>query len=125
MSQAFTATEPSITLPVEEAIMVHDDIENNGHIFTDGIGDISRAMADKIAHALEGRPGRKQRFHVPLSAYQFRMAGFKGVLAVNHKLKDSEIVLRKSQKKFECTFRGFEAPIVAHKHDILSELARD
>lgn len=102
MSQAFTATEPSITLSVEDEIIVDDDIEYNGQLFTDGIGDISLSMAKKIVRKLEERPGNKRRFHVLPSAFQFRLGGFKGVLAINYKLKGSDIVLRKSQQKFHC-----------------------
>ncbi|KAG8877862.1 hypothetical protein FRB98_006509 [Tulasnella sp. 332] len=99
MSQAFTATEPSVTLEIEE-IFPAADIERNGSNFTDGIGDISPDMAAEIARSLQSRIGGKKRFFVAPSAYQFRMGGYKGVLAVDYKLRDMEIKLRKSQSKF-------------------------
>ncbi|KAG8905124.1 hypothetical protein FRC01_008467, partial [Tulasnella sp. 417] len=80
MSQAFTATEPGIILPVDEISMA-DDIERNGSNFTDGIGDISRDLAKRISRRLQRRPGSKKRFYLDPSAYQFRMDGFKGMVA--------------------------------------------
>ncbi|KAG8856325.1 hypothetical protein FRB96_006476 [Tulasnella sp. 330] len=99
MSQAFTATEPSVTLEVEE-VFPAPDIERNGSNFTDGIGDISREMADEIARSLQSGVSGRKRFYVTPSAYQFRMGGFKGVIAVDYKLHGMEIKLRKSQSKF-------------------------
>ena len=101
MSQAFTATEPSITLEVEEAIM-QPDIERNGSTFTDGIGDISKAMAKRIVQSLRRRSGR-QRFFIQPSAFQFRMGGLKGILCVNPNVKGYEVLFRPSQSKFTCT----------------------
>lgn len=101
MSQAFTATEPGIILPVEEIIMI-DDIRHKktGSNFTDGIGDISRGLAERISRRLQRRPGSKKRFYLHPSAYQFRMDGFKGMVAVNYKLQGMDIRLRDSQRKF-------------------------
>ncbi|KAG9009177.1 hypothetical protein FRB93_005673 [Tulasnella sp. JGI-2019a] len=100
MSQAFTATEPSVTLELEE-MFVAPDIERNNSNFTDGLGDISRELANRIAKSLQSSVGGRKRFYVTPSAYQFRMGGFKGVIAVDYKLQGMEIMLRKSQKKFE------------------------
>lgn len=71
MSQAFTATEPSITLEVDEVFPVADIIHNNSN-FTDGVGDISKDMALEISRSLQSRPGNRRRFHTTPSAYQFR-----------------------------------------------------
>ncbi|KAG9008075.1 hypothetical protein FRB94_013732 [Tulasnella sp. JGI-2019a] len=99
MSQAFTATEPSLTLEVEEIFPIQD-IEREGSCFTDGIGDISPNMAARIVQSLQSKRGNKKRFYVTPSAYQFRMGGYKGVLAVDYKLRGMEVRLRKSQSKF-------------------------
>ena len=101
MSQAFTATEPSITLDLADEIIILPDIERNGSNFTDGVGEISKAVARKISRSLQKRPGSKKRFFIQPSAYQFRAGGFKGVIAINYKLQDMEITMRKSQKKFD------------------------
>ncbi|KAG8900831.1 hypothetical protein FRC00_010867 [Tulasnella sp. 408] len=99
MSQAFTATEPGIMLPVEEIYMI-DDVKRGESIFTDGIGEISKELAKKISRRLQRRPGSKKRFYLDPSAYQFRMDGFKGMVAVNYKLQGMDIRLRDSQRKF-------------------------
>ncbi|KAG9008076.1 hypothetical protein FRB94_013733 [Tulasnella sp. JGI-2019a] len=99
VSQAFTATEPSVTLEVEEIFTI-PDIEREGSCFTDGIGDISPDMAAQIAQSLQSRLGNRRRFYVTPSAYQFRMGGYKGVLAVDYTLRGMEVRLRKSQSKF-------------------------
>ncbi|KAG8971334.1 hypothetical protein FRC05_011326 [Tulasnella sp. 425] len=100
MSQAFTATEPGITLQLDEIVMT-PDIKRNGSNFTDGIGDISKYLAKKISRRLQRRPGSKKRFYLDPSAYQFRMDGFKGMIAVNHRLEGLEVMLRDSQRKFD------------------------
>ncbi|KAG8906418.1 hypothetical protein FRB99_006920 [Tulasnella sp. 403] len=107
MSQAFTATEPSLTLTIDE-IATMPDIERNGSCFTDGVGDISRELANKISKSLQKRPGSRKRFYIKPSAFQFRMGGFKGMLAVNYKLKGMDIRLRKSQSKFESLSQDIE-----------------
>ncbi|KIO24175.1 hypothetical protein M407DRAFT_213194 [Tulasnella calospora MUT 4182] len=99
MSQAFTATEPGVNLPVDGHIPILPDIERNNSVFTDGVGEISRALARRIVKSL-GKSGRTKRFFLRPSAFQFRMGGCKGVLMVNPELKDNEIRLRASQQKF-------------------------
>ncbi|KAM3458247.1 hypothetical protein NHJ6243_007469 [Beauveria neobassiana] len=73
-----------------------DDIEAKGECFTDGVGIISGLLAQLVVDELEldivGKP----------SAFQFRMGGAKGVLAVwpREYAKHMEVCLRKSQIKF-------------------------
>ncbi|KAM3447989.1 hypothetical protein MY3296_008195 [Beauveria thailandica] len=73
-----------------------DDIEAKGECFTDGVGIISGLLAQLVVDELEldivGNP----------SAFQFRMGGAKGVLAVwpREYAKHMEVCLRKSQVKF-------------------------
>ncbi|KAG8915203.1 hypothetical protein FRC00_006648 [Tulasnella sp. 408] len=105
MSQAFTATEPSVTLSLDGIPPVLPDIGN----FTDGVGEISRALARRIVRAL-GSSGRKKRFFLRPSAFQFRMGGYKGVLMVNPKLKGNDIRLRPSQQKFLWLTLGGQGP---------------
>ncbi|KIO25501.1 hypothetical protein M407DRAFT_75622 [Tulasnella calospora MUT 4182] len=105
MSQAFTATEPGVNLPVDGHIPILPDIERNNSVFTDGVGEISRALARRIVKSL-GKSGRTKRFFLRPSAFQFRMGGCKGVLMVNPELKDNEIRLRASQQKFLCKQRS-------------------
>ena len=104
LSQAFTATEPSVTLSLETAnLPIEEDIIANGSTFSDGIGEISQSLANEIARALRERRQRR-RFQFDPSAYQFRCGGMKGVLVINPALdREGRLVrFRKSQKKFEC-----------------------
>lgn len=70
------------------------DIERNGYCFTDGVGKISAFLAQVIVQEM----GIDTR-DTP-SAFQFRMGGCKGVLAVWPDVKMTEIQIRESQEKF-------------------------
>ena len=102
MSQPFTATERSVTLQIDEDIPVLDDIERNGSCFTDGVGEVSKQLARQIARELERGHGRRKRFFIRPAAFQFRMGGFKGVIAINHELEGVQLRMRKSLHKFSC-----------------------
>lgn len=86
--------------PVRKADLI-DDVERNGFRFTDGVGKISRFYAETIAKELGVRG-------TPPSAYQFRLAGCKGVLAIAPELGASHVKIRTSQFKFETTYSGME-----------------
>ncbi|OAP59082.1 hypothetical protein AYL99_06380 [Fonsecaea erecta] len=97
MGQCFSTTKPVPVLsrnswkrdPIP-------DIINGMYTFTDGVGKISPLAAQlvKTNLNLEGE-------HLP-SAYQFRLGGCKGVLAVDPKLNGVDIKIRPSQYKFSC-----------------------
>jgi RNA-dependent RNA polymerase len=70
-----------------------DDVERNGYIFTDGIGMISLDLALECARA------QKMDY---ASAFQIRLGGIKGIVAVNPDLKEKELIcVRPSMSKFE------------------------
>lgn len=71
------------------------DIKRNGYIFSDGIGKISSIIALAISNALG--------LHDIPSAFQVRLGGYKGVLAVDPSLKPDDIPIqfRPSQRKFD------------------------
>ncbi|KAL2425957.1 RNA-dependent RNA polymerase 1 [Exophiala dermatitidis] len=71
-----------------------DDVIINGHTFTDGVGKISMLGAQLVCSSL------KLRGKVP-SAYQFRLGGCKGVLALDPLLPGVDIKIRLSQYKFQ------------------------
>ena len=79
-----------------------EDIERNGRNFTDGVGKMSQFVAQMIAHDLK-LPGRE-----PPSAFQFRLGGCKGVLAVATDVQNSDVVIRPSQEKFPAEHNGLE-----------------
>lgn len=92
LGQCFSSTMP-VEMP-ENSYKIIPDIERNGFVFSDGVGKISPKIAAIISKAM-------QLSEVP-SAFQFRMGGFKGVLAVDPAMKPNEppLQLRKSQRKF-------------------------
>ena len=83
-----------ITMLNKEKIIEIDDIKRNGFIFTDGIGQISPELSIKCATVMK----YKQNFS---SAYQIRLGGVKGVVAVNPSLKGETLCVRPSMIKFK------------------------
>ena len=101
VSQAFTATDSTVTVPAEELI-VSRDITKGQYCFTDGVGTISKSLARKIWKALQKRGSRSARRAVTYPrAFQIRLVGAKGMLSVDHKLLGDIVVLRDSMIKFE------------------------
>ncbi|KAF2703960.1 RdRP-domain-containing protein [Pleomassaria siparia CBS 279.74] len=80
------------------------DIERNGFTFTDGVGKLSRFLAQMAAEEL----GLQNPFDDPPSLYQFRLAGCKGVLAIDPSLMGTTINIRPSQYKFLGHAKGLE-----------------
>lgn len=79
------------------------DVERNGYCFTDGVGKISVFLAKLV--------GEDMAIDICAdpSAFQFRMGGCKGVLAVwPEDAKGTEVHVRESQKKFESDSKGLE-----------------
>lgn len=74
------------------------DICHNKYNFTDGIGMISQELARDV--------NSKSRKNA--TAFQFRMGGYKGVVAVDDKLEGKVLMLRPSQKKFKSDHMDFE-----------------
>jgi RNA-dependent RNA polymerase len=101
ISQAFTTTESSISVPAEE-MFIKEDIELGSHCFTDGVGNISPQLSRKIWKALQKRGSRSTRkaWTYP-RAFQIRLVGAKGMLSVDHTLSGDVVILRKSMIKFE------------------------
>ncbi|KAL4773674.1 RNA dependent RNA polymerase-domain-containing protein [Aspergillus nidulans var. acristatus] len=81
-----------------------DDIERNGYIFSDGVGRISRFLAQIAKSELKIKTLTKE----PPSAYQFRLGGCKGMLIVSPEARPQEVHIRKSQFKFAALSQGLE-----------------
>ncbi|KAG6911837.1 hypothetical protein DXG01_000084 [Tephrocybe rancida] len=101
ISQAFTATDVSVTIHPEEVI--HDpDIktENGDYCFTDGVGTMSREMAIDVSKGLKllRQRGHKRKGYP--RALQIRFQGSKGMLSLDHTLGGRAICLRPSMIKF-------------------------
>ncbi|KAF8898564.1 RNA-directed RNA polymerase 2 [Infundibulicybe gibba] len=102
LSQAFTATDASITVEVEEIINIEDICtEDKKWCFTDGVGTISKEMARDIWKTDKVIRRRARRVREMPRAYQVRFMGSKGVLSVDYKLSGRAVCLRPSMIKFE------------------------
>jgi RNA-dependent RNA polymerase len=76
------------------------DVERDGFCFTDGVGKISGPLASLVSD--------DWKIYPPPSAFQFRMGGCKGVLAVWPDAKGTEVHVRPSQEKFSAEYNGLE-----------------
>lgn len=102
LGQCFSTTRAIKSVNVK--IEMIDDVERNGYCFTDGVGKISTFLAQMAAKEL----GLPNAFHDPPSLYQFRLAGCKGVLALDPKITGHVVQIRPSQYKFEAQNVGLE-----------------
>lgn len=75
-----------------DSIKYIDDIGNNDHIYTDGIGQISTDLSLICS----------KKFDLTYSsAFQIRLGGIKGIVAVNPELTGEVILVRPSMLKFK------------------------
>ncbi|KAF6803018.1 suppressor of ascus dominance [Colletotrichum sojae] len=102
IGQCFSTTRQirGVTVP---NIVQAEDIERNGYCFSDGVGKISQVLAEMVVQEMGDHDLNK----VP-SAFQFRMGGCKGMLAVWPDAKGLEVHIRQSQEKFKAQFNGLE-----------------
>lgn len=105
ISQAFTATDASISMEVGQVMQGRDiDIMSATgytYTFTDGVGALSPQLAMEIWRALQKRRHRGRQDRTYPRAYQIRFQGSKGMLSVDHTLTGRSILLRPSMIKFE------------------------
>ncbi|MCJ1473449.1 hypothetical protein MMC13_002100 [Lambiella insularis] len=80
------------------------DIQHGKYEFTDGVGKISKFLAQMAASEV----GVTMPSGEPPSVFQFRLGGAKGVLTVCADAKMREIHLRPSQYKFHALHTGLE-----------------
>jgi RNA-dependent RNA polymerase len=96
MGQCFSTTKPIRHLTKNSwRRQPIPDIQNANYNFTDGVGKIS-SLAAQIIHS-----EMKLNGTLPPSAFQFRLGGCKGVLAVDPALPGIDIRCRPSQWKFD------------------------
>ena len=94
--QCTSNSTPIDFISPNEIIEIPDIKTPNGkYIYSDGIGQISLFLAKKC---FEKMKKKKDDFYC--SAFQIRLLGIKGVLAINPKLSDEKILVRPSMKKF-------------------------
>ncbi|CAG8567884.1 9056_t:CDS:2 [Gigaspora margarita] len=99
MGQCFSSTRAIAHLQVDDIKEIPDIIRGK-YNFSDGVGKISPSLARTIAQSLELK-------NTPC-AFQFRLAGYKGVLCLSRYLRGNQIQVRPSQCKFESTHHVLE-----------------
>ncbi|KJZ69606.1 hypothetical protein HIM_10994 [Hirsutella minnesotensis 3608] len=101
LGQCFSTTREirGISQPQRQEI---PDIERNGYCFTDGIGIISEFLSGRIIDEFPMDILDKP------TAFQFRMGGAKGVMAVWPHVKGMTALVRDSQKKFTSKANSLE-----------------
>ncbi|GKT50702.1 RNA-dependent RNA polymerase 1 [Colletotrichum spaethianum] len=101
IGQCFSTTREirGVTVP---RIVQEEDIQRGGYCFSDGVGKISKLLAEMVVNEMG-----HESVGIP-SAFQFRMGGCKGMLAVWPEAKGLEVHIRPSQEKFRAQFNGLE-----------------
>ncbi|KAH1780249.1 hypothetical protein KXW56_004375 [Aspergillus fumigatus] len=102
LGQCFSTTRAIAGCPVQ--IRLIDDVVRNGYTFSDGVGRISKFLAQMAASELKIRTPSGD----PPSAFQFRLGGCKGMLTVSPEAQRQEVHIRKSQYKFASVHNGLE-----------------
>ncbi|KAH8917709.1 RdRP-domain-containing protein, partial [Atractiella rhizophila] len=103
LAQVFTATVPTIKLSSSQIFKtLPDRYAPDGTLFTDGVGTMSPALAEKIhsQHQKLKRQKRRGQMLTP-SVFQFRLGGAKGVMVVDPRLNGECLCIRPSQEKFD------------------------
>lgn len=116
LGQCFSTTRAVTGCPVQ--IREIEDIERNGYIFSDGVGRISRFLAQMIMSEFKIITPCGE----PPSVFQFRLGGCKGILTVSPEAQCREVHIRKSQYKFPAIHNGLE--IIRHSQFSSASLNR-
>ncbi|TVY82362.1 RNA-dependent RNA polymerase [Lachnellula suecica] len=94
IGQAFSDTRTAVTIDHARSVYALPDVENEGRVFSDGVGTISMSMAKRICERLS-----KQILPKP-TCFQIRYRGAKGMISVDSRLPGEVLVLRPSMIKF-------------------------
>lgn len=101
-SQAFSGTDPSITLlPEEVDFHCPDRYSPSGRLMTDGCSSISVELAEVIWRSLQRGKRRSAKLRYIPSAFQFRLGGAKGMVVQDPTIEGKLVRLRPSQVKFD------------------------
>lgn len=101
-SQAFSGTDPSITLLPEEIDYNYPDKKSpSGNVMTDGCSPISVGLAKEIWKHLQKGKKRPAKLRNTPSAFQFRLGGAKGMVVQDPTIEGNLVRLRPSQIKFD------------------------
>ncbi|KAG8753682.1 hypothetical protein FRC12_011463 [Ceratobasidium sp. 428] len=111
MSQAFTATYPSIIISKSVILQLREleteeRPEDETLQFSDGCGTISRELAKEVWEGMNEKlpesRRRERHEHEPIpSVFQIRIGGYKGMVRLDPRLTGRKLGLRPSMDKFE------------------------
>jgi RNA-dependent RNA polymerase len=102
LSQAFSATDPSVTIRADDIQRINEKRALDNSLFTDGVGTITPDTALKIWEAYTiSRSRRSRRAIRPPSAFQVRLGGCKGVFSVDYTRSGDQVCIRGSMEKFD------------------------
>ncbi|KAJ5306292.1 hypothetical protein N7508_005307 [Penicillium antarcticum] len=102
LGQCFSTTRAFSSTNVDVARC--EDIVRNGYLFSDGVGKISKFLAQMAKNELNIKTPTQ---HLP-SAFQFRLGGSKGMLVLSPDPRPREVHIRPSQYKFSAESNGLE-----------------
>jgi RNA-dependent RNA polymerase len=102
LGQCFSTTRAVTGCAVQ--VREISDVVRNGYTFSDGVGRVSRFLAQMAANELKIKTPDRE----PPSAFQFRLGGRKGMLVVSSEAQRQEIHIRPSQHKFPAGHNGLE-----------------
>lgn len=102
LGQCFSTTRAVTGTPVQ--VIKIPDVERNGYNFSDGVGRISKFLAQMIKAEFGIKPDPAE----PPSVFQFRLGGCKGILVVSPEAQKHQIHIRDSQHKFDAPSNGLE-----------------
>ncbi|EPQ57890.1 RdRP-domain-containing protein [Gloeophyllum trabeum ATCC 11539] len=133
MAQAFTATDPAVKIFRHEWEEI-PDLGNTPYEFTDGVGTVSRQLADEIWDKLCADRKIFEPTGPKPTAFQIRFLGYKGMVALDDQLEGRKMRLRPSMNKFrvheeDCAeieiARAFECPSIAYLNKSLIMVLED
>ena len=102
LSQAFSATDPSVTIRAGDIERIADKRALDGSLFTDGVGTITPDTAIRIWEVYTvSRSRRGHRAYPPPSAFQIRLGGCKGMFSVDYTRSGDQVRIRDSMEKFD------------------------
>ncbi|PBP21236.1 RNA-binding, RBD [Diplocarpon rosae] len=94
IGQVFSDTRIAVSID-PSSVLLGEDVERNGRVFSDGVGTISAEMMSKIWDKL---PSKKL---VEPSLLQIRYQGAKGMVSIDTRLRGELLLLRRSMIKFD------------------------
>ncbi|CAL3973231.1 unnamed protein product [Diplocarpon coronariae] len=94
IGQVFSDTRTAVSID-PSSVLLSEDVERNGHVFSDGVGTMSAQMMSKIWDKL---PSKKL---VKPTLLQIRYQGAKGMVSIDTRLRGELLLLRRSMIKFD------------------------